>query len=143
MQVAEPARLFHEPASVFAAQFIGSPSMNLIDLVPVAGGLRLGDSPVVLTDSELPPGLRAHGPVRLGIRPRDLRLVSGPGHALAVDDTYSVGRERFFTFRIGEAILQGTDHRNASGPGNITLAPEGMNFFDAATGQRLGERITA
>jgi ABC-type sugar transport system ATPase subunit len=140
VQVAEPARIFHEPNSVFAAQFIGSPSMNLIDLVPVAGGLRLGDSTVVLMDTELPPGLRAHGPVRLGIRPRDLRLVSGPGHALTVDDTFSVGRDRFFTFRIGQAILQGTDHRSESGPANITFAPEGMSFFDAATGLRIAER---
>lgn len=143
VQVAEPARIFHEPASVFAAQFIGSPSMNLIDLVPVAGGLRLGDSPVVLTDDELPPGLRTHGPVRLGIRPRDLRLVTGDGHALTVDDTFSVGRERFFTIRIGEAILQGTDHRSDSGPGRITFARDGMNFFDAATGQRIAERAAA
>jgi ABC-type sugar transport system ATPase subunit len=143
VQVADPARIFHEPASVFAAQFIGSPSMNLIDLVPVPGGLRLGDSTVVLSDAELPPGLRSLGPVRLGIRPRDLRLVSGPGHTLTVDDTFSVGRERFFTFRIGQAILQGTDHRNAPGPGNITFAPEGMNFFDAATGQRVAERTAA
>lgn len=140
VQVAEPALIFHEPTSVFAAQFIGSPAMNLIDLVPVVGGLRLGDSTVVLPDIELPSGLRSHGPMRLGIRPRDLRLVSGPGHAFTVDETFSVGRDRFFTFRIGQAILQGTDHRTHPGPGNITFALEGMSFFDAATGLRIAVR---
>lgn len=142
VQVAEPDRIFFEPASVFAGQFIGSPSMNLIDLVPVAGGLRLGDSPVVLSQAELPPGLTAKGPVKLGIRPRDLRLVSGEGHALAVEDTFSIGRERFFTFTIGDQILQGTDHRDRPGEGAVTFAPEGMMFFDAETGYRITE-VTA
>jgi len=60
-----------------------------------------------------------------------------------VDDTFSVGRERFFTFRIGEAILQGTDHRSAPGPGSVTFARDGMNFFDAATGRRIAESAAA
>ncbi|MBB5751430.1 ABC transporter ATP-binding protein [Prosthecomicrobium pneumaticum] len=139
VQVAEPDRIFFEPASVFAGQFIGSPSMNLVDLVPVAGGLRLGDSTVVLGAAELPSGIAGHGrPVRLGVRPRDLRLVDGEGHALAVDDTFAVGRERFFTFRIGEAILQGTDHRRAGGgEGRVRFVPEGLMFFDAESGLRI------
>jgi len=142
-QLGPPLELYHRPANTFVATFLGSPSMNLIDLVPVPGGLRLGDTTVVLTDAELPPGLRTKGPVRLGIRPRDLRLVSGAGHALTVDDTFRVGRERFFTFRIGHAILQGTDHRSGPGPGSIMFALEGMNFFDAVTGQRIAERAAA
>ena len=144
VQVAEPGRLFFEPASVFAGQFIGSPSMNLIDLVPVAGGLRLGDSPVVLAEAELPPGLaRSARPLRLGVRPRDLRLVEGPGHQLAVDDTYSVGRERFFTFRIGDTILQGTDHRTGGDASSVVFAPEGLIFFDAETGLRIDSQKVA
>ncbi len=143
VQVAEPGRIFHEPVSVFAGQFIGSPSMNLIDLVPVAGGLQLGDSAVVLSKSELPEGLDQSSPLVLGIRPRDLRLVSGPGHALGVDDTFVVGRERFFAFRIGETILQGTDHRDQPGTGSIVFERQGMVFFDGRTGMRIAERTVA
>lgn len=143
VQVDEPSRIFHEPASVFAGQFIGSPSMNIVDLVPVPDGFRLGDSPIVLTDQDLPRGLPRSGGLRLGIRPRDLRLVSSPGHAIEIDDTFTIGRERFFTFRIGEMILQGSDQRDRPGPGSITLDPDGMVFFDAATGLRLAERVAA
>ncbi|WP_333816519.1 ABC transporter ATP-binding protein [Tabrizicola sp.] len=145
VQVAEPGQLFFQPASVFAGQFIGSPSMNLIDLVPVASGLRLGDSPVVLTEGELPAGLaRSDRPLRLGVRPRDLRLVEGPGHQLPVEDVFSVGRERFFTFRIGGTILQGTDHRKDSADGSVVFAREGLMFFDAETGLRVnGLRVAA
>ena len=49
VQMGTPDEIFLDPQSVFAGQFIGSPSMNLIDLEPVDGGLRLGDSGVTLT----------------------------------------------------------------------------------------------
>jgi ABC-type sugar transport system ATPase subunit len=145
VQVAEPDRMFFEPASIFAGQFIGSPSMNLLDLVPVAGGLRLAESPVVLSEADLPRGIAASSrKVKLGVRPRDLRLVDGAGHELAVEDIFSVGRERFFTFRVGETLMQGTDHRAGSGSGRVRFMPEGLMFFDAETGLRIdGERVAA
>ena len=145
VQVAEPDRMFFEPASIFAGQFIGSPSMNLMDLVPVPGGLRLAGSSVVLGEADLPRGIAAaQRKMKLGVRPRDLRLVDGPGHELAIDDIFSVGRERFFTFRIGDSLMQGTDHRACSGEGRVRLVPEGLMFFDAETGLRIsGERVAA
>ena len=39
-QVDTPQNLFHHPANLFVAAFIGSPSMNLVD-AEIAGGARL------------------------------------------------------------------------------------------------------
>ncbi|MBX3570429.1 MAG: ABC transporter ATP-binding protein [Rhizobiaceae bacterium] len=150
VQVSEPDRIFFDPVDVFAGQFIGSPSMNLIDLVPVDGGLRLGDSGVTLTAAQhdLPAwALGSRRPLKLGVRPLNVHLVddAAQGVPLEIDDVFSVGRERFFSFRIGEAVHQGVDKR-ASRTGAATRVrfdPSGLLFFDAATGRRVTGEIAA
>lgn len=146
VQVGEPDRIFLEPENVFAGQFIGSPSMNLIDLVPVEGGLRLGDSPVTLTSqrNRIPDwAVNSRRKLKLGVRPLNVHLVeqnSDPGaFPLAVDDVFSVGRERFFNFSIGGNPYQGVDKRRSpGGPADaVHFAPEGLLFFDAETGRRV------
>jgi ABC-type sugar transport system ATPase subunit len=150
VQVSVPDRMFFDPVNVFAGQFIGSPSMNLIDLEPVAGGLRLGGSDVTLTAERdrLPQwALSARRPLKLGVRPINVHLTDDPaaGVVLPVDDVFSVGRERFFSFRIGDTIHQGVDKRSSrnGSEGRIHFEPEGLLFFDAATGRRVGAEDAA
>lgn len=143
VQVSEPDRIFFDPVDVFAGQFIGSPSMNLIDLAPAQGGLALQGAAVTLSvEGDGVPAWAAASrrPLRLGVRPRNVHLVDddGPGHGLAVDDVFSVGREKFFSFRVGDTVCQGADMRSAPDrPGRIRFEPEGLLFFDAATGRRV------
>jgi multiple sugar transport system ATP-binding protein len=87
-QVAAPQDLYDRPANLFVAGFIGSPAMNLLrgvliagnpdepDRAPVGASVILGDQwlrvgPEVLATR---PGLRAYvdRPVAVGIRPEDL-----------------------------------------------------------------------
>jgi len=150
VQVSEPDRIFFEPVDVFAGQFIGSPSMNLIDLVPVSGGLRLGDSPLTLTTAHhhLPDwALASRRPLKLGVRPLNVHLVDDKdaGVAIPIDDVFSVGRERFFSFRIGDTVYQGVDKRasRAGIEGRVRFDPAGLLFFDAATGHRVAEGAAA
>ncbi len=143
VQVAEPDRIFHKPDNVFAGQFIGSPSMNLIDLVPAPGGLRLGDSAIVLPEAAIPAEVASsRQKLSLGVRPRDIRLVNeeaAGSFPVEVEDVYSVGRERYFLFRIGENEYQGVDHRVERGAGESRIAFEkdGLIFFNAETGERV------
>ena len=67
------------------------------------------------------------------------------GVALPVDDIFSVGRERFFSFRIGDTVYQGVDKRRspAGSEGRVHFDPEGLLFFDAATGRRVGAEVAA
>lgn len=150
VQVDEPNDIFFAPVDIFAGQFIGSPSMNLIDLEPVEGGLRLGGSSITLTpqDHRLPAWtLKSRRPLKLGIRPLDVHLVDrdAEGLDLPVDDTFSIGRERFFSFRIGDGVHQGVDKRSkgGQGPRRVHFQPEGLLFFDAETGRRVAEGFSA
>src|SRR5690606_7361840 len=150
VQVSVPDRMFFDPVDIFAGQFIGSPSMNLIDLEPVAGGLKLGGSDVTLTAERerLPDwALSSARPLKLGVRPINVHLVDDPqaGVALPADDVFSVGRERFFSFRIGDTIHQGVDKRRSKSgsEGRVHFDPEGLLFFDAQTGRRVGAEDAA
>ena len=62
-----PQRLFREPANLFVASFIGSPSMNLVEAELVDGKLRFGEHALPLAET----ARLAQRRVILGIRPTD------------------------------------------------------------------------
>jgi multiple sugar transport system ATP-binding protein len=68
-QVDTPQRLFHRPANLFVAAFIGSPSMNLVDAQVDGGTVRFADVSFALPASSKVAGLDSR--VILGIRPTD------------------------------------------------------------------------
>ncbi|MFN3844632.1 MAG: ABC transporter ATP-binding protein [Paracoccaceae bacterium] len=73
-QIGTPAEVFHKPANTFVAQFIGAPSMNMLDAVYANGHLTVdGDRLAVV----LP--LADGTPLTLGIRPDDLVVTADPG----------------------------------------------------------------
>ncbi len=83
-QLDTPHALFHTPANLFVAAFIGSPSMNLVDAEVADGAVHFAGF-----DVELPPSsplATANRKVILGIRPTDfaarrpgVRSASHPG----------------------------------------------------------------
>jgi multiple sugar transport system ATP-binding protein len=80
-QCAPPLTVYHQPANLFVAGFLGSPPMNLLDvsLHPSPGDSWRIHSPDLSLDwtlpwEALPPGLATHRQVRLGIRPEDIRM---------------------------------------------------------------------
>ena len=66
-QVDTPHNLFHHPANLFVAAFIGSPAMNLVDARIEGGSVRFADLALALPESS--PLARAEREVILGIRP--------------------------------------------------------------------------
>jgi multiple sugar transport system ATP-binding protein len=81
-QVGAPLDLYHRPASLFVAGFIGSPRMNFLPCTVASVrigevALRLNDTGEVLTLREraLSRPLEAGEPLTLGIRPEHLSLV--------------------------------------------------------------------
>ncbi len=67
-QVGTPLDLYLTPANRFVAQFIGSPTMNVIAVTAEGGGLRLGNG-VLLDLPDVPRSV-----TELGIRPEHLDL---------------------------------------------------------------------
>ncbi len=85
-----PGTLYHEPANLFVAGFIGSPAMNLIS-APVTGDrvVRLGGVAVGLDDAARSAlGTSAAERVTVGFRPEGVVLGNGPltGRIRVVED---------------------------------------------------------
>ncbi|MBK7864086.1 MAG: ABC transporter ATP-binding protein [Archangiaceae bacterium] len=73
-QLGPPLELYHRPANRFVAQFLGSPSMNVLP-ARRDGALIKGAG----FELAAPPGLEAGGEVLVGLRPQDLQVgADGP-----------------------------------------------------------------
>jgi sn-glycerol 3-phosphate transport system ATP-binding protein len=71
-QYGTPQEIYHHPASVFVAKFIGSPPMNIFPVKGDGTVLRLADGQVVANS-------RLIGQFQLGIRPEDISIEVGAG----------------------------------------------------------------
>lgn len=111
---------------LFAAHFIGSPSMNLIPAQMSDGALRVAGQEIALP-AQMLEALAGAGEVTLGIRPHDVRPANGadwPSLSAEVVDVVTLGRERSVDFRLDGALYKGT-----AAPGE-TLAAEARLAFD-------------
>ena len=141
-QIGAPLELYDRPANRFVAEFIGSPSMNLLDgtvrrsgqaeivvevagqIVPMADGIDLADG----------------AGVKLGIRPEHLSL-SEDGFPATVSVVEPTGSETHVVARAeAEEIVAVFRERHSLVPGQpIFLSPDSdrIHLFDTETGNRL------
>jgi multiple sugar transport system ATP-binding protein len=127
-QVDTPGTLYHEPANLFVAGFIGSPAMNLI---PIGEGeaLTLGGATV---DVDWDPSASSNGSgeITLGFRPEAVRVdPSGPLPA-AIRTVEDLGPEVFVHTTI--------DHRGQSVPVVAKMPPP----FEGQLGDNVRLQIT-
>jgi multiple sugar transport system ATP-binding protein len=102
-QVDTPQTLFHHPANLFVAAFIGSPSMNLVEADIADGAAHFGGHSVAL-----PPGSPMAGATRrviLGIRPTDFEHAAGadptlPRMRVRADVVEELGAETHLIFAV-------------------------------------------
>lgn len=135
-QIGTPLELYDRPDNEFVATFIGAPSMNLLPATLSGGRLAVAGH-------EVQAGVPGEGPVRLGVRPEHLRLVSeGDGIAMDVKVVEPTGSETMVFLRCGEQDVTAVfRERHAFAPGSVIhLSPDPTyaHVFDADTGQRLG-----
>ena len=144
-QTGTPLDLYDNPASVFVAEFIGSPSMNMVSAI-VKGGAK----PSVVLNEEtllLPPDLSVKDgqEITLGIRPENL-ILSKKGRkntltakVIVIEPT---GSETHVVMRFGKQdIVAVFRERHPLEIGQIihlTYEPEKVHFFDTKTGLNLG-----
>src|SRR3954447_13369666 len=77
-QVAPPAMMYARPAGVFAAQFIGQPAMNLMQLEPAPGGAAIAGTAGVALLAGAAAGMVA------GVRAEDIVVDERHGFAATV-----------------------------------------------------------
>ncbi|WP_299045781.1 sn-glycerol-3-phosphate ABC transporter ATP-binding protein UgpC [uncultured Tateyamaria sp.] len=140
-QIGTPLELYDKPANAFVAEFIGSPSMNLLDATlqhrdgeiwaevdgarfPIGGGRDAGDG----------------RPVKLGIRPENL-LPDNDGLPAEVAVVEQTGSETHIILRAnGSELTTVLRDRREFKPGQqIYLRPESgaVHLFDPSNGARI------
>jgi sn-glycerol 3-phosphate transport system ATP-binding protein len=137
-QIGTPLEVYERPATLFAAQFIGSPSMNILAATVTDGRVTLGNG------VSLDGGSGRSGPVSLGIRPE--HLVADPDGPLKVRVHLAepLGANTLFH---GELI--GTEEAvTVSLPGihrigdrneqlSLDVSPDQLHLFDRESGARI------
>ncbi|MGD9536401.1 MAG: ABC transporter ATP-binding protein [Alphaproteobacteria bacterium] len=147
-QVGTPAELYDRPANLFVAQFIGSPSMNLLP-----GRLRIenGSPAVVLEDGTAvgvsnAPAASDGRAVILGVRPEDFAIAEGSGVPggipVTVETVEMTGRDTEVYGRQGGqrlCIIVGRSHvlPAVGSPATLIPRPDRVQLFDVETGRRL------
>ncbi|MDT8326738.1 MAG: sn-glycerol-3-phosphate ABC transporter ATP-binding protein UgpC [Roseovarius sp.] len=136
-QIGTPLDVYERPETLFAAQFIGSPSMNVVRVEGRDGALYLGE--MVLPN---PTGVQ--GPVMLGLRPE--HLVPDPEGPIEMQVLLAepLGANTLLHGKLASgagftASLPGV-HRVMPGEGvlRLTIEARNMHLFDAGTGRRIG-----
>ncbi|PHP68684.1 sn-glycerol-3-phosphate ABC transporter ATP-binding protein UgpC [Zhengella mangrovi] len=137
-QIGTPLEVYEKPATLFAAQFIGSPAMNV-----VSGTLEGGQA-------VLPGGARiacctAHeGPAAIGIRPEDTHADADGALEMAVDIAEPLGATTLLhgtlygTEVAFTASLPGVHRMEAGTVLRLAVAPAAIHLFDPETGRRIG-----
>lgn len=135
-QVGTPAEVFHRPANTFVAQFIGAPSMNMLDAVWRGGRLHVAGQELA-ADLALSEG----SALTVGIRPDDLVVSDQAGlFAGKVNVLEPLGTETLAYVDIGgREVIAKADGRTPPALGaHVQLAADlaNMHLFDS-TGKAI------
>jgi ABC-type sugar transport system ATPase subunit len=153
-QVGTPGDVFNQPATLFVAAFIGTPSMNLL---PARFMAAAGSSPAQLQGEGFvlpaPAWLAsrittAGQTLHVGVRPQSWQTQAGSGSTqglqLRVDVVEYLGTESQV---VGSLAAAGGQRITATVPGNahgllgstlqLFVAPDHLHIFDTASGQAL------
>ncbi|AUG55533.1 ABC transporter ATP-binding protein [Thalassospira marina] len=148
-QVGSPMDIFHNPANLFVAQFIGSPPMNLAEgIVGSNGSLTLASGDVLQLAPDMAARVAEGTAVTLGIRAEDM-AIEGHGRIgnhistvkAQVNLTEPLGNESLVFFEHGGAewVTRMFNPRDIAPGETITLHlnMESVHLFDKTSEKRL------
>lgn len=128
-QIGSPEVLYRAPKNLFVASFIGSPSMNLLDVSLDKGAFRLGGQ-IIST------GLEFTGAVKIGIRPESIKISSGIPASVAMVE--NLGSRFLIDARIaGNSLMVLSDDHPTSDTINLGIHPKDVHVFDKNTGENF------
>ena len=143
-QLGPPLELYDHPATVFVADFLGSPAMNLIKGTVMAG--ETGPAIDVGNDLTLPvpasPAVSPGAEVVYGLRPEHLRIAEpDAGLPATVTLVEPAGFETHLHADIGSHVVRviSTERLEVvpGDPVGLVPDPARVHLFDPATGMRL------
>ena len=145
-QVGTPAEVYHAPASLFVARFIGSPAINLVPMRVSADGQNLeGEAMSLVLGSSFGAALTPGQAVTLGIRPKDLRLPAEDETINCIPATVvlseMLGAESLMQVRIGDRelamLVRNADARPQGSRVDVVIPVDAAFLFDAETTKRI------
>jgi len=134
-----PDRVYHFPANLFVADFIGNPKVNLLDgVVSGKNSIDLGKFKITVNTGN------ANGSVVVGIRPEDITVSSQPIPDAVEFSAYSVlpsGADSTIVARLGEVELtirvMGISKIQMDDRIWLKFNPETLNLYDKASGDLI------
>ncbi|MFC6717645.1 ABC transporter ATP-binding protein [Natrialbaceae archaeon GCM10025810] len=165
-QIAPPLECYNEPANLFVAGFIGSPSMNFFEGTLIEDGFETRNFTVALDPADVP-SATVGDDVTLGVRPEDVHLsryedsLTQPSRRIDArsDVLEPMGDEIFVYLLLSEGGERSMDRDAASSPDQLLMSvtpdtdiAEGqdldvvfdkanVHLFDTETGEALADGI--
>ncbi|GAB3582157.1 ABC transporter ATP-binding protein [Calidifontibacter terrae] len=148
-QVDTPRRMYDHPDNVFVAGFIGSPSMNLVDMDVVDDGVKFGSAIHPIDRDTL--AKSSGSKVTVGVRPEDLVPSStNEGLGVEVDVVEELGADAYIYGHLAgtnpsatdRPIVARVDGRNVPMKGetiHFTPKQEHIHLFDVTSGDRIND----
>ncbi len=146
-QIGTPMELYHSPANLFVAEFIGTPKISMLQgkIVNTDGDIQLDsqksdDTLVLQTGRTFASGLVGQ-PVKVGVRPEHIEVVANnQGHVNAdVDLVENLGREMYCHLRLAAdknvgliSCLSGDARVEANETVGLRFDLERICLFDAS-----------
>ncbi len=134
-----PDRVYHYPANLFVADFIGNPKVNLLDgVVSGKNSVDLGNFKITINTGN------ANGSVVVGIRPEDIAVSSQPIPDAVEFSAYSVlpsGADSTIVARLGDVELtirvMGISKIQMDDRIWLQFDPQTLNLYDKASGDLI------
>ncbi len=154
-QIDAPLKLYHQPANLFVAGFLGSPPMNFISgrLKDVGGALVFKEAEGGVIECKLPEQAAAKAyvgkDVVLGLRPEDIVLTEnadrppGSWFQALIDVIEPMGPETNYYLQTGAHVIvcrnNAASHLNDGGHRiRFQMKTENAHLFDPVTSARIG-----
>jgi multiple sugar transport system ATP-binding protein len=134
-----PDKIYHFPANLFVADFIGNPKVNLLDgVVSGKNSVDLGKFKITINTAN------ANGKVVVGIRPEDIAISAQPVPQGVEFSAYSVlpsGADSTIIARLGEVELtikvMGISKIKMDEKIWLTFDPKTLNLYDKESGNLI------
>ena len=140
-QFGTPRDIYDHPATMFVADFIGSPSMNFLRF---EGAVTPGDTAVTLGgDAVSIPELRegAAGALALGVRPEHVTLTDSSGYRARIEAAEYLGTTQIITLSAAHGTLKArvpsSQMVRVGDTVGLGFTASTLALFDAATGRAL------
>ncbi|ORE97825.1 sn-glycerol-3-phosphate ABC transporter ATP-binding protein UgpC [Aurantimonas sp. 22II-16-19i] len=139
-QVGTPEEVYETPANQFVASFIGSPSMNFMEVTGAGDQLTLSDGHRLPGTADLARRVPAKGSAILGVRPEHLAVVPAAEAALManVELVEPLGSDTLVHFKVaGANAIARVEPDRRPRPGDVmplAPVPGKAHLFETASG---------